>query len=116
MSDLAGVGPALSALKLAKEATNGWACYAKRQIEHDEIARLHRDIAELEAAPQDDLLIAAKAVLARFTSGEFRRNGDSDGCSDWAIKAMGPLRDLAILKAAVDKAEGVPYNVREFTE
>lgn len=29
---------------LAKEATNGWACYASRKIEHDEIARLHREI------------------------------------------------------------------------
>lgn len=36
-------------LRLAKEATNGWACYAKRQIEHYEIARLHRDIASIEA-------------------------------------------------------------------
>jgi hypothetical protein len=31
-------------LRLAKEATNGWACYATRKIEHDEIARLHREI------------------------------------------------------------------------
>lgn len=37
------------AVRLAKEATNGWACYAKRQIEHDEIARLHREIANLES-------------------------------------------------------------------
>jgi hypothetical protein len=35
-------------LRLAKEATNGWACYAKRQIEHDEIARLHAAIARVE--------------------------------------------------------------------
>ncbi len=38
----------LRALRLAKEATNGWACYAKRQAEHDNIAHLHREIAELE--------------------------------------------------------------------
>ena len=31
-------------IRLAKEATNGWACYAKRKIEHDDIARLHREI------------------------------------------------------------------------
>lgn len=31
-------------LRLAKEATNGWACYATRQSEHDEIARLHQAI------------------------------------------------------------------------
>lgn len=38
------------ALRLAKEATNGWACYAKRKIEHDEIARLHREIDALSDA------------------------------------------------------------------
>jgi hypothetical protein len=27
--------------KAAKEATNGWACYARTNREHDEIARLH---------------------------------------------------------------------------
>jgi hypothetical protein len=31
-------------LRLAFEATNGWACYAKRQIELDEIDRLHGEI------------------------------------------------------------------------
>lgn len=30
--------------RLAKEATNGWACYAKRKIEHEDIARLHHEI------------------------------------------------------------------------
>jgi hypothetical protein len=38
-------------LRIAKEATNGWACYAKRKIEHDEIARLHEAIAKASAAP-----------------------------------------------------------------
>lgn len=38
------------AIRLALEATNGWACYAQRQIEHDEISRLHREIAALRAA------------------------------------------------------------------
>lgn len=42
--------PLEKALKLAKEATNGWACYAKRAIEHDEIARLHREIDALKGA------------------------------------------------------------------
>lgn len=36
-------------LRLAKEATNGWACHAKRKIELDEIARLHREISKAEA-------------------------------------------------------------------
>ncbi len=38
----------IKALRLAREATNGWACYAKRKIEHDAIARLHQEIAMLE--------------------------------------------------------------------
>lgn len=38
-----------AALKLAKEATNGWGCYAKRDIEHREIARLHTAIDILSA-------------------------------------------------------------------
>ena len=33
-------------IRLVKEATNGWACYAKRHVEHDEIARLHSAIAK----------------------------------------------------------------------
>jgi hypothetical protein len=37
-------------LKLARYATNGWACFAKRKREFDEIARLHREISELSAA------------------------------------------------------------------
>ena len=36
------------ALRLAKEATNGWGCYAKRKAEHENIAHLHREIAALE--------------------------------------------------------------------
>lgn len=36
------------ALTIAKNATNGWACYARRQNEHDEIARLHNAISESE--------------------------------------------------------------------
>lgn len=36
------------ALSLAKEATNGWACYAKRDVEHENIANLHQRIAALE--------------------------------------------------------------------
>lgn len=42
-----------AALRLAKEATNGWACYAKRVSEHNDIARLHRAIATLDVWPAD---------------------------------------------------------------
>ena len=38
----------LRALRLAKEATNGWAVYAKRKAEHDNIAQLHKEIAAIE--------------------------------------------------------------------
>ncbi len=42
------------ALSLARQATNGWAVYAKRACEHDDIARLHRELDAIEAslAPQ----------------------------------------------------------------
>ncbi len=30
--------------RLAKEATNGWACHARTKRERDEIGRLHREI------------------------------------------------------------------------
>lgn len=62
----------VTALRLAKEATNGWACYAKRKIELDEIARLHGEIDALSragllaASPQEAEPLAA--VLARIES------------------------------------------------
>lgn len=37
------------ALSLARQAVNAWACYAKRDVEHAEIARLHQAISELGA-------------------------------------------------------------------
>lgn len=47
------------AVRIATEATNGWACFAKRKCEHTDIARLHREIglvrgglAALAATPQ----------------------------------------------------------------
>lgn len=42
--------------KLAKEATNGWACYARTQKEHAEIARLHTaiDLAMLPNATKEE--------------------------------------------------------------
>jgi len=52
-----------------------------------------------------ELLAALKAVLAQFESGAFVRNTDSDGCSDWAIKAIEPLRVLAAAQAAIASAE-----------
>jgi hypothetical protein len=41
--------------KLAKEATNGWACYARTKREHADIARLHSEIDKLRAAPAPTL-------------------------------------------------------------
>lgn len=45
-----------AAKKLALQATNGWACYAKRGIEHEEIARLHaaiKALSTLSPAPEE---------------------------------------------------------------
>ena len=66
--------------------------------EHESNAHL------IAAAP--DLYAACVDVLAQFDAGYFVRNTDSDGCSDWAIKAMEPLRALASMKAALAKADG----------
>jgi hypothetical protein len=57
-------------------------------------------------ADRDDLLAALRDVLAYFDAGAFVRNTDSDGCSDWALKAAGPLKALAVAQAVVSKAEG----------
>lgn len=93
-----------------------WFCYpdgrmllagVERAVIHCPDAPMTCDVADMDiiaAAPE--LLSAAKAVLAQFAAGGFQRNTDSDGLSDWAIRAAGPLRDLAALKAAVNKAEG----------
>jgi hypothetical protein len=58
----------------------------------------------IAAAP--DLLEACKAVLEQFDSGALVRNTDSDGLSDWALRAVKPLKALADMKAAIAKAEG----------
>ena len=38
-----------TAISLGRQATNGWACYARTKLEHDDISRLHR---ELESAAE----------------------------------------------------------------
>ena len=32
---------------IAKQAINGWACFAKREDEHEDISRLHRELAQI---------------------------------------------------------------------
>jgi hypothetical protein len=54
----------------------------------------------------DELLTAAKAVMAQFDSGALCRNTDGDMGPDWAIKAMAPLVALASLVKAIARAEG----------
>jgi hypothetical protein len=39
-----------TALTLATFATNGWGCHARTNKEHDEIARLHREIRAMHVA------------------------------------------------------------------
>lgn len=58
----------------------------------------------IAAAP--DLRDALKSILDQFEEGGFVRNTDSDGLSDWAIKALKPLRALADARAALDKVDG----------
>ena len=49
----AGCAALREALTLAKQATNGWACFAKTKAEHADIARLHRAIDALAQSQPD---------------------------------------------------------------
>lgn len=42
------------ALTLAKQATNGWACYARTNAEHNEITRLHAELDQCLALTRQD--------------------------------------------------------------
>lgn len=75
-------------------ADDGTTCFRTRR----EDARL------IAAAPE--LLAALKDVIAQFDAGYFVRNTDSDGASDWALKAAGSVRSLATAVDAIAKAEG----------
>jgi len=55
------------------------------------------------AAPE--LLQALKDLMQCFEEGRFIRNTDSDGCSDWAMKAAAPLAALGRARAAIARAE-----------
>lgn len=70
------------------------------QLERESQANAHL----IAAAPE--LLAACKAVLAQFDAGTLQRNIDSDGCEDWAIKAIEPLNALSLMAGAIAKAEG----------
>jgi hypothetical protein len=86
-----------------------WIC--QHDIYPDGGAEEAAQFAECEAnarlmAAAPDLLAACRAVLEQFALGMLVRNTDSDGCSDWAIKSLGPLGALALMKGAIAKAEG----------
>jgi hypothetical protein len=59
--------------RLAKEATNGWACYAKRDSEHREIARLHAEIDATAALPDDPRDEKLRAFADAMTPEKWRR-------------------------------------------
>jgi hypothetical protein len=58
-------------LRIAKGATNGWACYAKRKIEHDEIARLH------------DAITAVAMRVQASPASRYQRGDDDDTQTPW---------------------------------
>jgi hypothetical protein len=75
------------------------------EVSGSAINSFHRADAQLIiSAPE--LLNALRDMLAQFDAGYFVRNTDGDGCSDWAIKVLEPVRALAAAKAAIAKAEG----------
>lgn len=60
-------------VSLAKQATNGWACHARTKREHEDIARLHREIDAVEvgrcvsaASALADACVQLKSVLEDY--------------------------------------------------
>jgi len=49
-------------LRLAREATNAWACHARTNMEHAEIARLHAAIYEIAESPSLEERLRAALV------------------------------------------------------
>lgn len=80
------------ALRIAKEATNGWACYAKRKREHDDIGRLHRLIVECERDRAS--LLTAAARQPSVPDGRDREAGA------WFLVAAGAIPDPTLRKVA----------------
>lgn len=64
-----------------------------------------QEIAQALAIQYRDMRSALVDVLAQFDAGYFVRNTDSDGCSDWAMKAVEPLRALAAAQALLKATE-----------
>lgn len=56
----------------------------------------------------DDLLAACKAIMALIDTGYLVRNTDQDSDSDWAMKQLGPVKDMQSAQAAIAKAETKP--------
>ena len=75
-------------------------CYSDKLRDLQLLADAHLIV----AAPE--LLEACKSILAHLESGALVRNTSKDHESDWAIKQIPLLRDLAALGEAISKAEG----------
>jgi hypothetical protein len=97
-------------LKLARYATNGWACFAKRKREFDEIARLHREISELSAA--------LDASLESENANQGLREGSSQPVREpEATPNAGAIRALVQdLDFAIDATEPRDVILRRFAD
>lgn len=114
-----GVVASIEELKrLAKEATNGWACFAKQKREHDEIARLHREI---------DL--CANRLLALLPSVVAPLEGSAGGTRETAlgsvsqstgftasVVAPSQLAKIPRYRVKLDVSEGDPVALMEASE
>lgn len=87
------------ALSLARHATNGWACYAKRKPELDEIGRLHRELDAMEPSP------AADAVARSDGDGQ---DGPRAPSSDALSSSGTPPEGAQKVRAVVELLESLP--------
>lgn len=104
VSDLAALGKKdeqIARLKtLAKQATNGWACFARRDIEHDEIARLHQAI---DGRPIDPHVFAI-CPECRWRTRDDRKPQHRAGCQRPAPTAWEDQDGNAVISPANTEA------------
>ena len=92
---------------LAREAVNGWACHARRKIEHADIARLHAAIDAVlarQAAPAPEGLDALKleAQLIAIIKGDLLPPDAHENIRRVAVMVDSLRRDCEATHAALD--------------
>ena len=104
-------------MQLAREATNGWACHARTRAEHDEIARLHRELNRLSEVMSQGLsraksLIASDALRERFEAFWViypRKIGKAAAWKVWQQQKPDDVLTARILAVVMDQSRSVQW-------